>query len=92
MENANGFLDIFNSIFEAKIENICIISEDDENDKRLYLEEQYQLEEYEKLEDMKKQLEMKEKTVSELINMKNDVDKVVTIYKNKIGKYQKDIK
>lgn len=91
MENANGFFDIFKSIFEAKIENICIISEDDENDKRLYLEEQYQLQEYEKLEDMKKQLEMKEERVTELVAMKNDVEKVVTIYKNKIGKYQKDI-
>ena len=32
MENANGFFDIFKSIFEAKIENICIISEDEISD------------------------------------------------------------
>lgn len=91
IEKENGFIEIVQSIFDGKIENISNISEEDENKKRLYLEEQYQLQEHEKLEELEKNLLKKEKIVLELGEMKDKVDKVVTIYKDKIGGYQKEI-
>lgn len=91
IQNENGFIEIVQSIFEGKIENISNISEEDENEKRLYLEEQYQLQEHEKLEELEKKLSKKEKITLELEEMKDKVDKVVAIYKDKIGKYQKEI-
>lgn len=91
IQNENSFFEIAKSVFEGKIENISIISVEDENEKRLYLEEQYQLQEHEKLEEMERNLSKKEKMTSELEKMKDNVDKVVTIYKDKIGMYQKEI-
>ena len=91
IQNENSFFEIAKSVFEGKIENISIISVEDENEKRLYLEEQYQLQEHEKLEEMERNLSKKEKMTSELEKMKDNVDKVVTIYKDKIGMHQKEI-
>lgn len=91
IQNENDFIEIVQSIFDGKIENISNISEEDENEKRLYLEEQYQLQEHEKLEELEKHLLKKEKIVLELEEIKDKVDKVITIYKDKIGKYQKEI-
>lgn len=91
IQNENSFFEIAQSVFEGKIENISIISVEDENEKRLYLEEQYQLQEHEKLEEIERNLSKKEKMTSELEKMKDNVGKVVTIYKDKIGMYQKEI-
>lgn len=91
MQKESCFFEIFKSIFDSKIENISYISEEVENKKRLYLEEQYQLQEHEKLKDMERTLLQKEKVTKELEDMKNKVDEVITIYKDKIGEYQKKI-
>lgn len=91
MQNENKFFEIFESVFGSKIDNISYISDEDENEKRLYLEEQYQLQEHEKLKNMEECLLQKEKVAQELENMKNEIEKVVTIYKDEIGKYQKKI-
>ena len=91
MQNENRFFEIFESVFDSKIDNISYISDEDENEKRLYLEEQYQLQEHEKLKNMEECLLQKEKVAQELENMKNEIEKVVTIYKDEIGKYQKKI-
>jgi len=91
MQDEYCFYEIFNSVFDGKIKNISYISEADENEKRLYLEEQYQLQEHEKMNDMEKRLLKKEKFVQDLEEMKNKIEKIVTIYKNNIGKYQKEI-
>lgn len=91
MQNENRFFEVFESVFDNKIESIAYISDEDENAKRLYLEEQYQLQEHEKLKNMEECLLQKEKVAQELENMKNEIEKVVTIYKDEIGKYQKKI-
>ena len=91
MQDEYCFYEIFNSVFDGKIKNISYISESDENEKRLYLEEQYQLQEYKKVNDMEKCLLQKERFVQDLEEMKNKIEKIVTIYKDNIGKYQKEI-
>lgn len=91
MQNENRFFEVFESVFDNKIESIAYISDEDENEKRLYLEEQYQLQEHEKLKNMEECLLQKEKVAQELENMKNEIEKIVMIYKDEIGKYQKKI-
>ena len=91
IQNENSFFYVFESIFDGKIENIAYISDEDENEKRLYLEEQYQLQEHEKLKNMEECLLQKEKVAQELEEMKNKIEGVIKIYKDEIGKYQKKI-
>ncbi|OBR92676.1 DNA replication and repair protein RecF [Clostridium ragsdalei P11] len=91
MQKENCFFKIFESVFDSKIENIEYISEKLENEKRLYLEEQYQLQEYDKLIEREKILKKKEKVTKDLDNMKSKVKEIISIYKNKIGQYQKKI-
>lgn len=91
MQDEYCFFEIFESIFDSKIENISYISEEMENEKRLYIEEQYQLQEYDKLLQWEKTLQQKETIIKNLDNMKNSVDEIITIYKDKIGEYQKRV-
>ena len=91
IESENAFLEKFRNIFQEKIENVSYISEEEENEKRLYLEEQYQLQEHKKIDAMENALLKKEKMTVKLEEMKEKVDSVVSIYKEEIGKYEKKI-
>lgn len=85
------FLGIYVSIFNRDINSIDYISVEDEKEKRLYLEEQYQLQEYEKIKQMEDTLLKSEKVVDNLDDLKRKVESVLKIYKEKIGEYQKQI-
>lgn len=91
LQNENRFSEHFINIYDGDTDKIDFISEDDENEKRLYLEEQYQLQEYEKVDEKEKELLKKEKLEENLADMKEKVGKLVSIFKNEIGKYEKKI-
>ncbi len=85
------FWGIYASVFNRDINSIDYISPEDEKEKRLYLEEQYQLQEYEKIKQMEEALFKSEKVVDNLEDLKGKVESVLTIYKEKIGEYQKRV-
>lgn len=85
------FWGIYASVFNRDINSIDYISTEDEKEKRLYLEEQYQLQEYEKIKQMEEDLFKSEKVVDNLDDLKRKVESVLTIYKEKIGEYQKKV-
>ncbi len=90
-EKEYAFFNIYQTIFQENISNIGQISEKDENEKRLYLEEQYQLQEQIKIDDMEKELKKNEDMTMKLGQMRVEVDKVASIYKEEIGRYEKKI-
>ena len=85
------FTEIFNVTFERTIEGIPYISEETENEKRLYIQEQYQLQEYERLKKWEKDIEKNKNEIEEYENMKKDIDAVIRIYRDKIGNYQRKV-
>lgn len=91
LQSGNRFSEHYANIYDGELEKIDVISEEDENEKRLYLEEQYQLQEYEKIEEKENELLKNEKLEQNLTDLKEKVEKIVTIFKNEIGKYEKRI-
>lgn len=91
LQSGNRFSEHYANIYDGELEKIVVISEEDENEKRLYLEEQYQLQEYEKIEEKENELLKNEKLEQNLTDLKEKVEKIVTIFKNEIGKYEKRI-
>lgn len=87
-EKVYDFNNIFAKIYEGDLVKVKPISQEQENNKRKYLEEQYQLQQFVELERQENELLKQEGIVAVLEDMKNKVDDIVGIYKAKIQEFQ----